>query len=249
MQESDGLFRVHGMEMYWQSRGDGLPLVLLHGFTGSSGDFQHLFPEPPDGFRLIEPDLRGHGRSTNPGGEFTFRQCAQDVLALLDSIGVESFRAIGLSGGGITLLHMATLQPERVERMVLVSAASFFPPSARALMKQLKEEDQSEEEWQTQRARHHHGDEQIRELWRHGREMAESYDDVNFTPPLLSTIQAHTLVVHGDQDPLYPLEQATGLFQAIPEASLWVLPQAGHLPVFGIRERFSEVVLPFLSPD
>src|SRR5688572_3583082 len=63
------------------------------------------FRQTPPGYRVIVPDLRGHGRSTNPGGAFTFRQCAQDVLALLDGLGLDRTKAIGLSMGAKTLLH------------------------------------------------------------------------------------------------------------------------------------------------
>jgi pimeloyl-ACP methyl ester carboxylesterase len=59
---------IHGIEMYCRERGEGEPLLLLHGFTGSGADWELIFPEPPAGWRLIAPDLCGHGRSTNPAG-------------------------------------------------------------------------------------------------------------------------------------------------------------------------------------
>ena len=63
------------------------------------------------GYRLIIPDLRGHGRSTNPSGLFTHRQCAEDLFALLDQLEILRFKAVGISAGGNTLLHMATARP------------------------------------------------------------------------------------------------------------------------------------------
>jgi len=75
---------VNGIEMYFETRGVGEPLVLLHGFTGSGADWALMFKDPPEGFRLIAPDMRGHGRSTNPTNEFTHRLSALDVFALLD---------------------------------------------------------------------------------------------------------------------------------------------------------------------
>ena len=83
------------------------------------------------------------------------------------------------------------------------------------------------------RARHHLGDDQIRALWRHARAFADDRDDMNFTAANLSTITARTLIVHGDRDPLYPVEQAVELFRWIPDASLWVVPNGGHGPIFG----------------
>ncbi|MGH7185402.1 MAG: alpha/beta fold hydrolase, partial [Pseudomonadota bacterium] len=93
---------VNGIELYWEENGDGEPLLWLHGGMGCGADWRYLFKEPPAGYRLMAPDLRGHGASTNPSGAFTFRQCALDVRALLDHLHRPRVKAIGLSGGGIT---------------------------------------------------------------------------------------------------------------------------------------------------
>jgi pimeloyl-ACP methyl ester carboxylesterase len=239
---------VNGMEMYCRTRGQGEPLVLLHGFYGCHSDWDLIFPEPPDSYREIAPDLRGHGRSTNPAGTFTFRQCALDVLALLDWLGVDRFKAIGASGGGEALLHMATAQPGRVESMVLISAAPYFPVQARELMRQAGPEGRSEEEWAAMRRRHTRGDDQIRQLWGAVRAFADSYEDVNFTPALLSSIVAPTLIVHGDRDPLYPVDLAVQMFAAIPRSYLWIVPNGGHAPVWGEMNRaFVAAATAFLS--
>src|SRR5262245_11037411 len=196
--------------MAYEDRGDGEPRVLLHGFTGCGGDWVHVFDldEVARRHRLIIPDARGHGRSTNPGGAFTHRQCALDTLALLDQLGVGRCKAIGASLGGNTLLHMATRQADRLEAMVLVSATPYYPAPARAIMAAMSDEGRSAEEWATMRARHAHGDDQIRALWRQANAFKDSYDDMTFTPPHLATISARTLIVYGDRDPLYPVELA-----------------------------------------
>ena len=64
------------------------------------------------------------------------------------------------------------------------------------------------------RQRHAHGDEQIRSLWRQGNAFKDSYDDLSFTPPRLSTIMARTLIVHGDRDPFYPASLALEMYTA-----------------------------------
>src|SRR5438045_3564119 len=128
---------INGMQMYCEIRGEGEPVVLLHGFSGAGSNWGPFVGHLVGEYRLIVPDLRGHGRSTNPSGEFTFRQSALDVFALLDRLGIERFKAVGLSMGAKTLLHMATRQPARVEAMVLVSAAPYFPEQARAIMRQV----------------------------------------------------------------------------------------------------------------
>ena len=242
--------RVNDIEMYYEARGEGEPLVLLHGGTGIGANWDLIFKESPKGFRLIVPDMRGHGRSTNPSMQFTFRQAALDVFALLDRLGIERFKAIGVSLGAKTLLHMATQQPSRVEAMVLVSATPYFPEQARAIMRQVTAENRSDAEWQQMRQWHKHGDEQIRALWRMANGFKDSYNDMSFTPPHLSMITARTLIVHGDRDPLYPVKMAMELFNGIPGAHLWIVPNGGHGPIFGESSgRFAETALAFLRGE
>ncbi|OJH38577.1 alpha/beta fold hydrolase [Cystobacter ferrugineus] len=243
------LAAIHDIELSYEVRGRGEPLLLLHGFTGAGSDWRYVFDLDALAreFQLILPDLRGHGGSTNPSGALTIRQCALDVLALLDHLGLERTLAIGYSLGGNTLLHLATRSPQRVKRMVLVAATPYYPAQARKLMAAMTEETRSPAEWAEMRARHVHGDAQIRDLWRIGRGFADSYDDMNFTPPLLSTIAAPTLLVNGDQDPLYPPTLSLELFQAIPDARLWIIPNGGHGPIFGEhREAFARTALDFV---
>ena len=90
---------VNGLDLYYRETGSGKPLLLLHGFTGSGDDWQHVFTQPIDGYRVIAPDLRGHGRSTNPSDVFTFADVARDLFALLDALGIDRVKAIGMSAG------------------------------------------------------------------------------------------------------------------------------------------------------
>ena len=195
---------INGIEMYYEIHGKGEPLLLLHGFTGSSANWEELLPYLSKDFQLIIPDMRGHGRSTNTAEPYTFRQVALDMFALLDKLRIKKFKAIGCSGGSNTLLHMATQQPERAEAMVLVSATSHYPEHARAIMAQSSVDTLGEEQWEAYRKLHFHGDAQIRELFNHAKGFATDYADMNFTSKDLSAIIASTLIVQGDRDFLYP---------------------------------------------
>lgn len=240
--------KLNGIEMYYATEGAGEPLLLLHGGTGCQENWAHAGRDQfAHEYALILPDARGHGRTTNPGKTITHRQCALDTLALLDHLGISKCRAIGLSMGGNILLHMATLQPERIEAMVLVSATMYFPEQARAIMRQVPAaEDQPPLEWETMRRRHKLGDEQIVALWDWTRGMSDSYDDMNFTPQSLSSITASTLIVYGDRDPLYPVELAAEMYHAIPHSALWVVPNGGHGPVFfDAAPQFAQTALAF----
>jgi len=243
--------RVNGIEMYYEARGQGEPLLLLHGGMGIGADWQHVFPSDPPGYQVIVPDLRGHGRSTNPEGTFTFKRCATDILALLDRLEVRGVKAIGMSMGAKTLLHVATAQPDRVDAMVLVSAAPYFPEALRHAAAQFTRESfarLSTSERDALRRRHAGGDEQIRQLYDMTRGFATSYDDLSFTPPLLGTITARTLIVHGDRDPYYPVELALELFRGIPRSALWVVAYGAHGPIFGpMAGPFAAAALAHLS--
>jgi pimeloyl-ACP methyl ester carboxylesterase len=142
---------------------------------------------------------------------------------------------------------MATRQPARIDAMVLVSATPYFPAPARAAMAQLSVDAFSETEWAAQRTRHPQGDDQIRMLFEQMRGLKDDYEDMAFTPPRLATITARTLIVHGDRDPLYPVELALELYRSIPHSALWVVPNGGHGPIFGpLAARFVETALAHL---
>jgi pimeloyl-ACP methyl ester carboxylesterase len=69
-----------------------------------------------------------------------------------------------------------------------------------------------------------------------------------FTPPLLGTITARTLIVHGDRDPYYPVTLAVEMFQAIPRSALWIVPYGGHGPIFGaLAPAFAAAALDHLA--
>ena len=223
---------LNGVQIYFEVHGSGEPLVLLHGFSGSSQDWMPSSAAWGTHFQLIVPDMRGHGRSSPLTKPFRHQDAAADMFALLDHLKIGVFKGVGVSGGGNVLLHMATQQPERLKAMVLVSATPYFPEQARAIMRAYPES-VTEQQWEMLRRRHAGGDAQIQALLDSSKAFAESYDDMNFTPASLATIQARTLIVQGDRDPLYPVELSLEMRNAIPKSSLWIIPNGGHGPVIG----------------
>ena len=243
-------FDCNGFDMYYETHGDGPPLLWLHGGMGCGDDWRYIFDSPPSGFRLIAPDQRGHGASTNPSGIFKFCQAGADVLALLDHLGIDRVKAIGLSGGGIALLHAAIMQPHRFDAIIPISVPPRFPEQCRAIQRQFSAAMLPPAEMERLRKRCQRGQPQIDELFAYARSFAGDYDDVNFTPTDLARITAETLIVFGDRDPLYPVSLATELYAAIPRAYLWIVPNGGHGPVFrGHAPRFVETALAFLRGD
>lgn len=238
---------VNGFEMYYESTGQGEPLVLLHGFNGSGQAWAGLVGEYAKHYRVVVPDLRGHGRSTNPTNRFTHRQSALDVFALLDALGIKQFKGMGISTGGMTLIHMATQQASRVEGMVLIGATIYFPEEAREIMRKATVESLTPAAYERRRRIHKRGDEQIKALQQQFHEFKDSYDDMNFTGPYLSTITARTLIVHGDRDPFFPVAIPVEMYRSIPNSMLWIIPRGGHVPIFDPLVPFTATSLKFLK--
>ncbi len=116
-----------GGGLYVRERGTGLPLLLVHGFTGSSEAWgEELLDELASEFRLLAVDLIGHGCSDRPHEPKRYALASQvrDLCALLDSRGVERAVWLGYSMGGRIALGAALLCPQRIRGLVLESASA-----------------------------------------------------------------------------------------------------------------------------
>lgn len=244
-------FRVNDAELYVETRGSGPPLVLLHGFLGCGAVWSPFVERLAAEYQLIIPDLRGHGRSTNPGGRFTHRQTARDLLALLDQMGLARVRALGISSGGMTVLHAALLAPERFEAIGLIGATTHFPPEARTIMQQSSSlEAMPPEVLEEFRGCASRGDGQLRELLQIFHGFKDSVDDMNLTAADLQQLKARALIIHGDRDEFFPVQIPVDAYRAIPRAYLYVIPNGDHVPIYGPRaEPFRNEVLAFLRGD
>jgi len=239
--------QLGNMEIYYEEHGAGNPLLLLHGFGGCSQNWQPFVSKLSKHNRLIVVDLRGHGYSTNPHETFTHREVANDVFLLLDRLGIDRFSAMGMSTGGMVLLHMATSQPKRIDSMILISATTHFPDQARAIMRRASFETIPQEVREMYRECAKRGDEQIRKLIAQFNALHENYDDMDFTEQCLSTVMARTLIVHGDRDNFFPVEIAVHIYRSIPNAALWIVPNGDHVPIYDSMVSFTATALRFLA--
>lgn len=240
---------INNMEIYYEEYGVGKPLLLLHGFGGCSQNWHPFTAKLAEHYRLIVVDMRGHGYSTNPDNIFTHREAANDVFLLLEKLGIEQFSAMGISSGGMTLLHMATSQPKRIDSMVLISATTHFPDQARAIMRRASFNTMPQEVIEMYRECAKRGEEQIRQLIAQFNALHENYDDMNFTAQNLSTITARTLVVHGDRDNFFPVEIPVSIYRSIPNAALWIIPDGDHVPIYDSTVPFTTTALQFLDSN
>ena len=240
------IVQINNIEIYYEEYGIGKPLLLLHGFGGCVQNWHPFIVELSKHYRLIVVDLRGHGYSTNPENRFTHREAASDIFLLLEKLEIDSFSAMGMSTGGMTLLHMATSQPKRIDSMVLISATYYFPDQARAIMRRASFSTMPQQVQEMYRECAKRGDEQIRQLITQFNAFHENYDDMNFTAQRLSTITARTLVVHGDRDNFFPVEIPVNIYRSIPDAALWIIPNGDHVPIYDSTVPFISTALRFL---
>lgn len=238
--------QINEIEMYYEEYGKGKPLLLLHGFGGCSQNWHPFVSKLSESYRLIVADMRGHGYSTNPNNKFTHQDSANDLFLLLDKLGIDNFSAMGMSSGGMTLLHMATSQPKRIDSMVLISATSHFPQQSRIIMSRTSFETMPQQVREMYRMCAKRGDEQIRRLIAQFNALGENYDDMNFTEQSLSTITARTFVIHGDCDNFFPIEIPKSIYHSIQNAELWIIPGGEHVPIYDTTIPFTSRALRFL---
>lgn len=223
--------KINDIDLYYEIHGKGIPLLLLHGFTGSGAALIDLFHDMADEYQLIIPDLRGHGRSTNPSKIFFHKDAASDIEILLKHLHITKCSAVGFSAGGNILLQMAVQQNLILQNMIIVSATPYFPNQAREIMQQFTVESRSKEDWDAMRKIHFNGDEQIKMIWHQANAMGTHEDDMNLSSNDLARIKIKTIIVQGDRDPLYPVDISIEMYQNIPGSSLWIIPHGGHVPI------------------
>jgi pimeloyl-ACP methyl ester carboxylesterase len=113
---------LHGHRVTYRTAGSGPVLVLLHGIANSSETWERVAGALAGRFRLIAPDLLGHGESATPRGDYSLGAHASGVRDVLTALGHDRVTVIGHSLGGGIAMQFAYQFPERCERMVLVSS-------------------------------------------------------------------------------------------------------------------------------
>ncbi len=117
---------VNGVNTYYETAGQGETIAMVHGYTGSSQDWASQIPFLAEKYRVLAPDLRGHGRSAAPAQEeaYTMPIFAADVYGLLTQLGVRKCCLMGHSMGGFTALEFALAHQEMLAALVLVDTSS-----------------------------------------------------------------------------------------------------------------------------
>jgi pimeloyl-ACP methyl ester carboxylesterase len=132
---------VNGLHLYYEIHGSGRPLILLHGGLGSGEMFEPIIPTlTAAGHQLILPDLQGHGRTADIERPIDVRLMAGDIIALIEHLGLDRPDLLGYSLGGGVALQTAVQYPDRIRRLIVVSAnirRDAIPPEMLAQQRQV----------------------------------------------------------------------------------------------------------------
>lgn len=250
--------------LHYVEQGQGLPVVLLHGYPFSSAIWQIQQQNLSDHFRVIAPDLRGHGQSPAPEGVYEMETSARDVLALLDSLGVEKATIMGHSMGGYVTLALWRLAPERFIALGLIASQAIADSEdtrqgryktaekvfvdgskvvADAMTLRLFAPSTPEDEPAV---------EQVRTLILNTRPsgiigtlkgMASRPDSTD----LLPEINVPVLIITGDKDQIIAPQKAEKMATAIPSAILVTIENAGHMPMLEQPQATTMAIRNFLD--
>jgi pimeloyl-ACP methyl ester carboxylesterase len=232
----------NGVRLAYVELGDprGTPTLLLHGFTDSARSWSLVAPHLAGGFRLIAPDLRGHGHSDKPEGCYTIPEMTHDVRLLIEALDAAPAHVVGHSLGGRLAQALAQRWPQSVGKMILISTSAaprerggWLWENIQKLRDPIDPQGAFIREWCS-------GAVPVNEnflayarresaavpasIWR-----SIYYEQIAYDPfPLLQDISAATLILRGEADTIATAEHQAHLKGGIAGAELISLPGHGH---------------------
>lgn len=247
--------------LYYEEAGQGEPLLLLHGLTSSHAMFKKELAHFQSEYRVITLDARGHGLSEKPES-YTLGEHIEDVKALLDYLEIAKARVLGISMGSYIAQGFTITYPERVEKLVLVSAKSNGKTSS---MQELfaRHADELEgldfQEKINQASKYIFHNLTIVGKWMNevgtdetvltqaqqaaANQALEGFDFRSELP----SVAIETLVISGTHDGLNPPERGKEIAELLPQATFIEFEKSGHSPNIEEEERFIRVVTDFLN--
>ncbi|HUI38295.1 MAG TPA: alpha/beta fold hydrolase [Thermoplasmata archaeon] len=233
-------------ELYARDEGTGVPVVLLHGLGGDHTVWNGLIPGLAREFRVLAPDLRGHGRTVAPpGSTFTFDELAGDLWAFLDGKGLPAVHLVGLSAGGFLALQAAIDRPDRLRSLTVVAAGAHCDRHTRAIGERWAEtfRDSGFDAYVLRLLKDLYYPDWVEahmdyvDRLRSGLKESDGRNTVRWGLSVrdfdvrgrVARIRLPTLVVHGMDDAVVDVSHARILRQSIPGAEMRLLAQTGHL--------------------
>jgi len=256
-----------GVRIHYQAfgRAGAEPVLMIQGLgTDSRGWLGQRFAFGTK-YRCISPDNRGVGKSDKPAGPYDLRRMAEDMVAVLDDVGIESAHVMGASMGGIVAQLLALHHPERVRSLVLACTACHHTAWRRELLADWADlvRSQGMRAFAMRNLRWIVGSRSLRRLW----PIMQVVGPVALNCPApsfvaqveailamddsirveLGGLDVPTLVIVGSQDILTPLADSEELAEQIPGATLAVIPGAAHGFMFEHATTYNRVVTAFVD--
>lgn len=228
---------TRGFGLYYETYGQGAPLLLLHGNGGSIASMGNQIPFFSQYYQVIAVDTRSHGKSKDPGDSLTFEMIVDDFNALLDSMHLDSCYVIGWSDGGIDALLLAIRHPEKVKKMAFTGANLW--PDTTGLTHFVYELIVKENTDMRKKPRTPEVKNELK------------ISDLDLYQPHITLDQLHgiacpTLVIGGDHD-VIPVLHTVLIAQNIPLSYLWIVPNSGHsVPAFK-KDLFNSTIYDFFT--
>jgi pimeloyl-ACP methyl ester carboxylesterase len=246
---------VNGLRLYYEvhgsaasaERGDGRPLVLLHGGLTTIGlDFGSLLAPLAADRPVVAVEQQGHGHTADGGREMTIEALASDVVALLDHLGVAQADLFGFSLGGLVACTVARDAPARVGKLIVASADVQRPPGreSRPLSEDLLPTPADFAAMQDAYAAVAPDPGNFDKIA--AKTTALVHTVPGWTDKELRSLRAPTLLIFGDRD-FSPLADVQELFGLLPDAQLAVLPGTRHMDVTRRPDRVLALIRPFLD--
>jgi 3-oxoadipate enol-lactonase len=252
-----------GVKIYWDTQGDGAPVLLIMGLGWPSSSWYRTRPILDEHYRTIAFDNRGVGQSEVPPGPYSMAQMAADAAAVLKAAGVNAAHILGVSMGGMIAQEFALQYPQKVRSLTLGCTASGEPQAVQPgseVIEVLMTRGRDPEAFTaainpfiydagTPRARMDE-DLQARRKWFPTPEgyFAQLQAIIGWEAySRISQIQAPTLVIHGENDRLVPPENAKRIAEQIPGAQLVMIPNASHVFSTDQPETAHAAILEFLA--
>lgn len=223
---------VNGIRMYYEIHGAGRPLILIHG-GGSTiqTSFGRLMPLLARTRRVIAVELQAHGRTSDRNGPESFEQDADDVAELMRQLNIAQADILGFSNGGSTTLQVAMRHPDRVRKLIAVSAIykrdGMQPPFWDSMEKATFAD--MPQLYKDAFMRLNHDPAKLRTMFDKDRQRMLAFKD--WRTEDVQAIKAPALIVVSDQDAIRP-EHALELAHALSHARLAILP-GGHGELLG----------------
>jgi len=243
---------VSGLKTWYETAGEGDPLVLMHGGLCTNDTWAAQMPAFGERFKVIAPERRAHGHTPDVEGPLNYSDMATDTIGFIETVVKQPAHLVGWSDGGIVGLLVAIARPDLVRKLVAISANS--KPAAVAGVPESHEmegvdpDDPSMEMFRSlYAASSPDGPEHWPVVLKKFFEMVGSAQP-DIRPDELAGIEAPTLVVSGDDD-MVTLEHTVELYRAIQGSELAVVPGTSHALVFEKPDLLNRIVLDFLEND